>query len=133
MMISSSSAMLTNQCSVSALSSKISPVFQVFLFWMSKMGKKISLSEIQRAQVLILHKERLLERNICNNVSYSKTAVHQVIVKFKNSGNYVNKKQRSIPQKMTCHDDNFIWWIAVQSLTCSCKKICSALLQRYKC
>lgn len=86
------------------------------------------MSEIQRAQILILHKEGLLERKICNKVSYSKMAVHQAIIKFKNSGIYTNKKQSSRPQKMTCHDDNFIWQIAVQSLTCSCKKIRSALL-----
>ena len=48
------------------------------------MGKKASLNEVQRAQIVILHKEGLSERLIIQKLVCSKTAVHQAIVKFKN-------------------------------------------------
>ena len=50
------------------------------------MGKKASLSEVKRAQIVILHKEGLSERLISEKVECSKTAVHQAIVKFKLCG-----------------------------------------------
>ena len=56
-----------------------------------KIGKKASLSEVKRAQIVILHKVRLSERLISEKVECSKTAVHQAIVKFKICGSYVDK------------------------------------------
>ena len=41
------------------------------------MGRKKSLSEVQRGQIVALHNEGLSECNIAANLKVSKTAVHQ--------------------------------------------------------
>lgn len=55
-------------------------------------------------------------------------AVHQVILKFKNSGIYAKKKWSGISRKPTPRDVNLIRQKAVQSPTSSCRKIRPALL-----
>ena len=94
------------------------------------MGKKASLSETQRAQIVILCKEGQSERKISEKLNVSKTAVHQTIVKFKNTGLYSDQKRSGRPRKTTVRDDHLIHRIAVRSPTSSCKKIRSALLQK---
>jgi len=42
-----------------------------------KMGRKKSLSEVQRGQIVALHNEGLSERKIAAKLKVSKTAVHQ--------------------------------------------------------
>jgi len=42
-----------------------------------KMGRKKSLSEIHRGQIVALHNEGLSERKIAAKLKVSKTAVHQ--------------------------------------------------------
>ena len=46
------------------------------------MGKKKSLSEVQRAQIVALHGQNLSERLISAQMGCSKTAVHQAIAKY---------------------------------------------------
>jgi len=41
------------------------------------MGRKKSLSEVQRGQIVALHNEGLSECNIAAKLKVSKTAVHQ--------------------------------------------------------
>ena len=94
------------------------------------MGRKTALSEVERAQIVILHKEGLSEREITKRISRSKTAVHQAIMRFKNFGSYKDKKRSGRPCKTTPRDDHLIWRIVVKSPTASCKKIRSALLQK---
>ena len=48
------------------------------------MGKKRSLSEAQRAQIVILRQEGYTERALSERLAVTKTAVHQAVVKFKN-------------------------------------------------
>ena len=50
------------------------------------MGKKKSLTEVQRAQIVILHKEGESECQITARLSISKTGVHQVITKHVSEG-----------------------------------------------
>jgi len=47
------------------------------------MGRKKSLSEVQRGQIVALHKEGLSERKTAVRLKVSKTIVHQSINKFK--------------------------------------------------
>jgi transposase len=94
------------------------------------MGKKASLNETQRAQIVILCKEGQSERQISEKLSVSKTAVHQAIMKFKKSGLYCDQKRSGRPRKTTMRDDHLIRRIAVRSPMSSCKKIRSALLQK---
>ena len=94
------------------------------------MGRKTALSEVERAQIVILHKEGLSEREITKRISRSKTAVRQAIMRFKNFGSYKDKKRSGRPHKTTPHDDHLIQRIVVKSPTASCKKIRSAVLQK---
>ena len=72
------------------------------------MGKKRSLSEVQRSQIVVLHDEGYPEREIGKRIGCSKTAVHQAIVKFKNSGIYNDAKRSGSPKKTTPRADNVI-------------------------
>ena len=57
------------------------------------MSKKANLSKNKKAQIAILQKEGFTQRKICKKVSYSKTAVHQVVARFQNFGLYHDKKR----------------------------------------
>ena len=80
--------------------------FSIVLLVM-EMGKKASLSEIQRAQVVILSREGLSEREISEKMSVGKTAVHQAIVKYRKSGVYSDQKRSGRSRKTTLRDETF--------------------------
>lgn len=94
------------------------------------MGKKASLSEVQRAQVVTLHKEGYSERSISERVGCSKTAVHQAVAKFQMEGTYTDAKRPGRPRKTSPRDDHMIRRAAVRSPTSSASKIRSALLAK---
>ena len=52
------------------------------------MGKKSTLSDVERAQIMALHKEGYSERSISERVKRSKNAVHNAVMKFQKSGTY---------------------------------------------
>jgi len=87
------------------------------------MSKKRSLSEAQRAQIVILRQEGFTDRAISERLTVSKTAAHQAVVKFKNCGFYSACKRSGRPRKTTRRDDILIKRCAVKSPTCSAKKI----------
>ena len=62
------------------------------------MGKKKSLSEFQRAQIVALHGQNLSKRQISAQIGCSKTAVHQAIAKYQQDGSYTDKDW-----KTACH------------------------------
>jgi len=86
------------------------------------MGKKRSLSEAQRAHIVILRQEGYTERTICERLAVSKTAVHQAVVKFKNCGSYSDRNRSGRPRKTTRRDDILIRCV-VKSPSCSAKNI----------
>jgi transposase len=94
------------------------------------MGKKASLSDVQRAQIVTLHKEGYSERKIAVKICCSKTAVHTAISKFENEGSYSDKKRTGRPRKTTKRDDNLMKLIVSRSPTSSCKKVQANLLQK---
>ena len=61
------------------------------------MGKNVPLSEVQRAQIVALHKEGYSERLISEKMKYSKSAVHNAVVKFQNTGSYSTGKKSGRP------------------------------------
>ena len=63
------------------------------------MGKIRSFSEVQRSQIVVLHDQGYPEREIGKRIGCSKTAVHQAIVKFKNSGIYSDASAVIVPRK----------------------------------
>ena len=103
-------------------------LFAVFL--VPKMGKKKSLSEVQRAQIVALHGQNLSERQISAQMGCSKTAVHQAIAKYQQDDSYTDKKRTGRPRVITAREDNVMRRIVVRSPTSSMKKIRAELLRR---
>ena len=100
-------------------------MFFVFssLFSCLRIGKKRSLSEAQRAQIVILRQEGHTEHAISERLAVSKTAVHQAVIKFKNCRSYSDCKRIGRPRKTTRRDDILIKRCVVKSPTSSAKKI----------
>ena len=94
------------------------------------MGRNIPLSEVERAQIVTLHKEGYSERLISKKIKRSKCAVHNAIIKFRNTGSYSIGKKSGRPRKTTPRDDHAIRRIAVRSPMSSANKIRSALLEK---
>ena len=92
------------------------------------MGKKSSLSETKRAQIVVLSEEGYSEREISAKMQCSKTAVHTALENFNNYGSYKDLKRSGRPKKTSLRDDLTIKRIAVRSPTSSLKKIRAALL-----
>ena len=77
-----------------------------------KNWQKSSLSENKRAKIVTLFNEGYLERQISVKVSCCKTAV---IVNFKTSGSFRDKKRCGRPRKTSLRDDHLIKSIATHS------------------
>ena len=73
-----------------------------------KMGRKSSLTEVQRARIVLLNQEGYLERQISKAEKCSITAVHNALAKLKNSGSYSDNKRSGRPRKTTARDDRLI-------------------------
>ena len=56
--------------------------FSVFYIYL-KLVKNCYLLEVQRGQIVVLHKEGYTQRRIGEQLGYSKTAMHHEIVKSK--------------------------------------------------
>ena len=91
-----------------------------------KRSKKIG-TDVERAQIMALHKEGYSERSISERVKCSKNAVHNAVVKFQKSGTYSDAKRSG---KNTPRDDRVIRRTAVWSLMSSASKIWSILLAK---
>ena len=94
------------------------------------MGKKKSLSEVQRAQIVALQGQNLSERLISAQMCCSKTAVHQAIAKYQEDGSYTDRKRSGRPRVSTAREDNLMRRIVMRSPTSSMKKIKAELLCR---
>ena len=97
---------------------------------LKKMGKNVPLSEVERAQIVALHKKGHSERLINQKMKKSKTAVHNAIAKFWNTGTYTTAKKSGRLRKTTPRDDHAIRRIAVRSPMSSASKIRSLLLAK---
>ena len=94
------------------------------------MGKKKSLSEVQRAQIVALHGQNLSERLISAQMGCSKTSVHQAIAKYQEDGSYTDRKRSGRPRVSTAQEDNLMRRIVMRSPSSSMKKIKAELLRR---
>ena len=56
------------------------------------MGKKSSLSEVKRAEIVTLYKEKYSQREIAVKAGVSKTAVRNAVVKYQHDGTFKDKK-----------------------------------------
>ena len=86
------------------------------------MGRKTSLSDVQRARIVTLHEEGHSERKMAVKMSCSKTAVHTTINNFDFYGNYSDKKKSGRPRKTSRRDDHMMKLTISRSPTNSCKK-----------
>ena len=94
------------------------------------MGKKKSLSELQRAQIIALQGQNLSERQISAQMWCSNTAVHQAIAKYQQDGSYTDKKRTGRPRVTTAQEDNVMGRLVVRSPTSSMKKTRAEFLCR---
>ena len=94
------------------------------------MGKNVPLSEVERAQIVALHKEGYSERLISQKMKKSKTAVHNAMAKFRNTGTYTTAEKSGRLRKTTPRDDHAIRRRAVRSPMSSASKIRSSMLAK---
>ena len=93
------------------------------------MGNNVSLSVVQRAQIVALLKHGYSERLISEKMKCSNSSVHKAVVKFQNTGSYSTGKNL-VDQKNTLSKDHIIRRIAVWSPMSFAEKIQSALLAK---
>jgi len=62
-------------------------------FKVLKMGKKSSLSNEKRTQIVTLSKSKFSVHAIAKKVKVSKTAAHNAIMKYQNEGTFINRKR----------------------------------------
>ena len=68
------------------------------------MGK---ISLIERQKVILLHEEGYSQRHISSKTGYSKTAVTEIIKKFRETGSLKDRKKSGRPTKRTNDDDKY--------------------------
>ena len=76
--------------------------------WYLKMGKKKTLSEVLRAQIVALHEQNLSERQISPEMGCNKSAVHQAIAKYQEYGYYTYQKRTGRPRITTARENNLM-------------------------
>ena len=94
------------------------------------MSKKLSLSDVQRAQIVAFYKEEYSKHSASERIKRSKNAVYNAIVKFKKTGTHSDIKQSARPQKSTPRDDHIIRKKAVRSSMSFASKVRSVLLAK---
>ena len=82
-----------------------------------------SYHEVKCAQLVVLHKNGLSQRQISKQLCISKLSIQRAITKFKNKGIYGNRKKSGKPRKITSRDDTSMKHAVAQSPTSFCKKI----------
>ena len=87
------------------------------------MGKKPSLSQVQRAEIAKLYKKGYSERKISAKYDVSKTAISEVVINWRLRKNYSDLKRSGRPKKTTVRDDNLIKRMVVRSPTSSIKNV----------
>ena len=106
---------------------------KIDIFWkicVVRNGEKKSLTEVQSAQIVILHRKGVSERQIAARLSVSKTGVHQAITKHVSEGIFCDRKRSGRPRKTSIRDDNLIRRMVVHSPASSTKKLQVALLRK---
>lgn len=93
------------------------------------MGKKPSLTTTTRAQVFALKQEGYTERQLAVRFKCSKTAIHQAIIRYQETGSFEDKRRSGRPRITSARDDSVMKRIAIRSPSSSIKKIKAGLLE----
>ena len=75
------------------------------------MGK---ISLIERQKVIVLHEEGYSQRKILSKIGYSKTAVTEIITKFRETGPLKDRKKSGRPPKLTKDDNKYLKTISLR-------------------
>ena len=94
------------------------------------MGQKKFLTAIQRAEMVSLRNQKLMERSIAKKLRVSKSGVHQTIVKYEELGIYKNWKRSGRPETTNKPDNILMKRMVVRSPTRPMKKIRTELRRR---
>ena len=87
------------------------------------MTKNSYHTEVERAQIVALHKNGLSQRQISKQLSISKPSIKRATTKFKNKGIYGNRKKSGNSRKTTSRDDTSMKRAVARSPTSFSKKI----------
>ena len=91
------------------------------------MTKNSFHTKVERAQIVVLHKNGISQRQINKELSIGKSSIQKAIAKFKTAGIYGNRKKSGRPRKTTSREDTSMKVAVAWSPTSSCKKIRSTL------
>ena len=94
------------------------------------MGKFRYHTDVERAQIVVLHKTGLSQRQISKQLVISKLSIQSAIKNFKTDGFYGDRKKTGRPWKTTTRDNYTTKRIVARSPTSSCKKIRANLLRK---
>ena len=94
------------------------------------MCKKASLSIAQKAQIVALSKMKLSERQIDKKLKISKTAVYNVIEKFKNEVTFADRKRTERSKIFSNRDNRLMRNTVIGKSMTSGEKILSQLQKR---
>ena len=93
------------------------------IFILQKNDKNSYHTEVERAQIVALHKNGLSQRQISKQLSIGKSSIKRAVTKFKNKGIYGNRKKSGKPKKTTSRDDISMKHAVARYPTSFCKKI----------
>ena len=94
-----------------------------------EMGKNPYLTEVKRAQIATVHRNRSSQHQISKQQGFSKSSVQRAIEKFNRERIYGSRNKSTSSSKSTPRDENGVKHIVVQSRMISCKKIRVQLLR----
>ena len=104
-------------------------VFSTHLYILA-MVKRLSLTEVWRAQIVTLHGEEYTESDIADKLHCSKTVVHNAIMTFKADSMFQDRKKSGHPQNTMVRKDRSMRLIVMCSPKSFCKTICAILCLR---
>ena len=76
------------------------------------MGK---ISLIERQKVIVLHDEGYSQRQVLSKTGYSKTAVTEIIKKFRETGSLEDRKKSGRPPKLTKDDNKYLKTLSLRN------------------
>ena len=94
------------------------------------MGKNRYHTDVERAQIVALHKNGLSQRQISKQISVNRSSIQRAIKKFNSEGIYGNRKKGGRLRKTTARDDSTMKRIIARSPTSSCKKLPANLFRK---
>ena len=94
------------------------------------MGKNRYHTDVERAQIVALHKNGLSQCQISKQIGVNSSSVQRTIRKFNSEGIYGNRKKSGRPRKTTARDNNTIKRIVARCPTSSCKKLRANLFRK---